>query len=125
MEEIRKSVQAVFPDMDSDKLDKVVECLEDLGTSSLADLAFVEVEDMKGILKPIQCRRLVIAWSRKGVYIMFTILYFLFNINPLSAELSIEIFSHLSCAALPRLQNLCDWKYCFYGKLWRCKCAFG
>ena len=42
-----------------EKLTEVMKVLEDAGADSLADLAFCEVEDFLGILKPVQIRKLL------------------------------------------------------------------
>lgn len=42
-----------------DVIQRVVEVIKNLGVSSAMDLKYVEVDDLAGVLKPIQARKVV------------------------------------------------------------------
>ncbi|XP_027869633.1 uncharacterized protein LOC114142520 isoform X2 [Xiphophorus couchianus] len=63
MEHVKESIQKALPSLRSDLVESVISTLEMIGVSCVEDLGFVRTEDLEGILKPIQCRRLIQAFS--------------------------------------------------------------
>lgn len=60
---MKELVQKVMPSLSSDLMDSLMARLEVMGVNCVHDLNFVKTEDIDGILPPIQCRRLIQAFS--------------------------------------------------------------
>lgn len=67
------SITSVIPTLDEDRLGALVErLLLGVGVESVDDLQYVTLEDMQDILTPLQCRRLLEAFKKKGLFHFFT-----------------------------------------------------
>lgn len=63
MELVRQIVLQAMPSLSNDLMDSLMARLEVIGVNGVDDLNFVNTEDVEGILPPIQCRRLIQAFS--------------------------------------------------------------
>ena len=63
MELVKELVRKAMPSLTNDLMDSLMDRLEVIGVNSIDDLNFVKTEDVNGILPPIQCRRLIQAFS--------------------------------------------------------------
>lgn len=63
MELVKELVKKAMPLLSNDLMDLLMARLEVIGVNSVDDLNFVRIEDVDGILPPIQCRRLIQAFS--------------------------------------------------------------
>ncbi len=70
MEHVKELAQQAMPSLSNDMMDSVMAKLEVIGVNSVEDLGFVKTEDVDGILPPIQCRRLILAFSA-GMFLDF------------------------------------------------------
>lgn len=69
--EIEEEITNFLPNLDRDTITSVVEHLKDvIGVQQQSDLSFVEADDLKLFLTPIQIRKLLLAF-KKGVYTIF------------------------------------------------------
>lgn len=57
MEGIQSAVREVFPEMEKDLFDQLIERVKQLGAETTVDLEYLEAQDFYGILKPIQARK--------------------------------------------------------------------
>lgn len=88
MEPVKELVRRAMPSISNDLMESLMARLELVGVNGLDDLTFVKTEDVDGILPPIQCRRLIQAFSA-GKFLHFYISKY-FNI----ILLFINIFWH-------------------------------
>lgn len=65
---VTTAIAEILKDISSSVLQSVVETLNSLGVSSPED---VQEADLLPILRPIQARKLVSAWSQISKYILF------------------------------------------------------
>lgn len=63
MDEISAFIKEVLPNIPENVLAKLIKKLSDDGFEELADGAVLREEDLLGILKPVQIRKLVAAWK--------------------------------------------------------------
>jgi hypothetical protein len=63
MAEISTFVRTVLPSLPEDVFLKLMQKLSDDGFEELADGALLREEDLVGLLKPVQIRKLVSAWK--------------------------------------------------------------
>lgn len=63
MEHVKEIIQKAMPSLRSDLVKSLMSRLELIGVNCVDDLSFVKTEDVEGILPPIQCRRLIQAFS--------------------------------------------------------------
>ncbi|KAG8186374.1 hypothetical protein JTE90_026793 [Oedothorax gibbosus] len=59
-------IKTALPTLQSDKVSEVYNFLVEMGVENVEDLAFIEVNDLNKILKPVQSRKLIAAWKNKG-----------------------------------------------------------
>ncbi|CAM4566857.1 unnamed protein product [Leuciscus chuanchicus] len=64
-EEISKAVLAALPGLPPDTLTSLMTGLESLGVQSREDLYYLKEDDLLIYLRPIQCRRLICAFTPK------------------------------------------------------------
>ncbi|KAG8186369.1 hypothetical protein JTE90_026788 [Oedothorax gibbosus] len=64
---IEAMIKAALPTLQGDKVSEIYNFLVEMGVENVEDLAFIEVDDMNRILKPVQSRKLIAAWKNKGV----------------------------------------------------------
>jgi hypothetical protein len=68
MSEIKDAIQKVLH-LEESLLQEVMRHLEGtLGVTELVDLEMLQESDLKHLLFPIQCRKLVRAFQKKGIY---------------------------------------------------------
>ncbi len=65
-EEISKAVLAALPGLPPDALASLMTGLESLGVQSTEDLCYLKEDDLLIYLRPVQCRRLICAFTPKG-----------------------------------------------------------
>lgn len=70
MEHVKELVKKALPLLSSDVIDSLMDRLEIIGVGCVDDLNFVRTEDVDGILPPIQCRRLIQAFTA-GKFFVF------------------------------------------------------
>lgn len=64
MDEIEARIRQILPSISSETVTAVLEKLENyLVVTSVADLRFVERQDLEGLLTPIQIRKLLEGWK--------------------------------------------------------------
>ncbi|MEQ2287069.1 hypothetical protein AMECASPLE_008780 [Ameca splendens] len=63
MERVKESNQKALPSLSSYLVESLMFILEMIGVNCVDDLSFVKTEDLEGILPPIQCRRVIQAFS--------------------------------------------------------------
>jgi len=63
MELVKDMVKKAIPSLSNDLMDSLMARLELVGVNCVDDLSFVKIEDVDGILPPIQCRRLIQAFN--------------------------------------------------------------
>ena len=63
---VKESVVSVLPSLPSTTLESVVHSLLESGVEEQGDLQYVEEADLTAHLKPIQCRKLLVAWKPAG-----------------------------------------------------------
>ena len=80
MELVQELVRKAMAALSNDLMDSLMARLEVIGVNSVDDLNFVTMEDVEGILPPIQCRRLIQAFSAGK-------LFFIIISNPHPSEL--------------------------------------
>lgn len=68
MSDIKRALLDVLPTLSETLLSAVADHLSDCGVEEESDLQFVEENDLKELLKPIQCRKLLRSWKVKGLY---------------------------------------------------------
>lgn len=68
---VTTAVAEILKDISSSVLQSVVETLNSLGVSSPEDFRYVQEADLLPVLRPIQARKLVSAWSQNSKYISF------------------------------------------------------
>lgn len=66
IQKIRSAITAVFPDLPVAVLNSVEDTLKALGAESTDDLQYITEGDLLPVLKPIQARRLVVAWAQNS-----------------------------------------------------------
>lgn len=71
---IKDAILSVLPNLPEKSIQKIVEKLTGQGLESTEDLACVREEDLLEILRPIQCRKLLMGWNQ-GKQILFKPLY--------------------------------------------------
>ncbi|XP_052429411.1 uncharacterized protein LOC127970748 isoform X2 [Carassius gibelio] len=59
MDSIEKAIQAVLPQLDEAKLETLVNELVKVGVEGPDDLQFIQEDDIKHLLTPIQCRKII------------------------------------------------------------------
>ncbi|KAJ8336662.1 hypothetical protein SKAU_G00378820 [Synaphobranchus kaupii] len=59
MDSIEKAIQTVLPQLDEAKLETLVNELVKLGVEGQDDLQFIQEDDIKHLLTPIQCRKIL------------------------------------------------------------------
>ena len=81
--EVKESVLQVLPTLCEDLLEAVTTKLGEADIESLEDLRFVEERDLVKLLKSIQCRKLLCAWTVNGKWIwkIITLGYVFFNVR--------------------------------------------
>ncbi|KAF4097911.1 hypothetical protein G5714_021919 [Onychostoma macrolepis] len=62
MEFVKEIVQKAMPSLSNDRMDSLMARLALIGVNGVDDLSFETIEDVDGILPPIQCRRLIQAF---------------------------------------------------------------
>lgn len=67
---VTSAVAEVLTDLASSVLQSVVEMLNSLGVTTPADFQYVQEMDLLPVLRPIQARKLVSAWSQTSKYIL-------------------------------------------------------
>ncbi|KAF5907891.1 uncharacterized protein DAT39_002437, partial [Clarias magur] len=60
---IKEEVTSVLPSLPEDTLNLLVEKVLNQGVESKEDLQYVKEEDIVELIRPIQCRKLLKAWS--------------------------------------------------------------
>lgn len=65
-EDIGKAVLAALPGLPTDTLASLMTGLESLGVQSMEDLFYLREDDLLIYLRPVQCRRLICAFTPKG-----------------------------------------------------------
>ena len=65
-EKIREAILAVLPSLPEQTLSSLQEKLASIGVESKSDLKLIKEEDLQELLRPIQCRKLLQAWSTEG-----------------------------------------------------------
>ncbi|KAF5890601.1 Interferon-induced 44, partial [Clarias magur] len=63
---IKEEVTSVLPSLPEDTLNLLVEKVFNQGVESKEDLQYVKEEDIAELIRPIQCRKLLKAWSAHG-----------------------------------------------------------
>lgn len=63
MEEIKNSITSVMPSITPLLLEQLIATLAESGVEQAEDLRYVQENDLAGHLKPIQCRKLLSAWT--------------------------------------------------------------
>lgn len=71
MEHVKEIIQKAMPSLRSDLVESLMSRLELIGVNCVDDLSFVKTEDVEGILPPIQCRRLIQAFSVGKLCLIF------------------------------------------------------
>ncbi|PIK38041.1 hypothetical protein BSL78_25132, partial [Apostichopus japonicus] len=66
LEDFALSIMQHLPSLPLEMVDKVVEQLLAAGVESVCDLKLITDEDLSSVLKPIQRRKLLIAWANKA-----------------------------------------------------------
>ena len=75
MDEIKKSILAVLPDIDPALLQEIIHHLiDEVGVNEPADFKYIQYEDLP-MLKPIQRRRYLDSLKKKGRLITYNIQY--------------------------------------------------
>ena len=64
--DMKEAVRQVLPSLSEELLDGVVKKMIEDGVDLVTDLQFVQEADLSGLLRPIQCRKLLQAWKAKG-----------------------------------------------------------
>ncbi|KAL6466696.1 hypothetical protein MHYP_G00245000 [Metynnis hypsauchen] len=62
-EEIRQAILSVLPSLPEQTLSSLLEKLVSTGVECKSDLKLIKEEDLQELLRPIQCRKLLQAWS--------------------------------------------------------------
>lgn len=70
MELVKDIVGKAMPSLSNELMDSLMARLEKIGVDSVDDLSFVKIEDVDGILPPIQYRRLIQAFN-SGTFLDF------------------------------------------------------
>lgn len=68
MELVKKLVQKAMPSLCHVEMDSLMARLKEIGVNGVEDLNFVKTEDVDGILAPIQCRRLIQAFTAGKIF---------------------------------------------------------
>lgn len=63
---MREAIFSTLPSIPAASLDSIVEKLIQQGVETEDDLQYVREQDIEEFMRPIQCRRLLNAWKRKG-----------------------------------------------------------
>lgn len=63
MEVVRDVITRAMPLLANDDIDNLMACLKQIGVLSIDDMKLVTSDDVDGILPPIQCRRLIQAFT--------------------------------------------------------------
>lgn len=64
MEEIKKRIKATLPKLTEETLTTVLTKLQDeVGVDEPDDLQYVTADDLQELLKPIEVRKLLVAWD--------------------------------------------------------------
>lgn len=66
---LSSAIADVLPDISASELNLVVDTLKSLGVETTQDFQFVQEADLLSVLRPIQARKLVSAWTRTSKYI--------------------------------------------------------
>lgn len=66
LEDFALSIMQHLPSLPLEMVDKVVEQLLAAGVESVCDLKLITDDDLSSVLKPIQRRKLLIAWANKA-----------------------------------------------------------
>lgn len=59
MDSIEKAIRTVLPQLDEAKLETLVNELVKVGVEGPDDLQFIQEDDIKHLLTPIQCRKII------------------------------------------------------------------
>ena len=65
-ETVRSAITAVLPDLPVAVLNTVEDALNSLGAETTHDLQLIKEADLLPVLKPIQARKLVVAWAQSS-----------------------------------------------------------
>lgn len=65
---LQDAIHEVLPDLPDTARDTLVETLQSLGVETSSDLQFVTEADLLPVLRPIQVRKAVAAWTAKCKY---------------------------------------------------------
>jgi len=57
-------IRAVLPNISEDSIAQILTRLADIGVESSQDLQHVTEEDLSAVMRPIQARKLLAAWSQ-------------------------------------------------------------
>lgn len=63
MEVVRDYITGAMPLLANEDIEKLIARLKQIGVLSIDDMKFVTSDDVDGILPPIQCRRLIQAFT--------------------------------------------------------------
>ncbi|GBN81878.1 hypothetical protein AVEN_18462-1 [Araneus ventricosus] len=64
MEIIRCKIVQILPSLQSNIQDSLIKLLEDIGVTAEDELKYVQESDLTAILRPIQARKLIDAWTQ-------------------------------------------------------------
>jgi hypothetical protein len=61
--DVKNVIEIILPNITSESCKRLLEKLAEIGVESREDLPIVREEDLSGILKPIQMRKLMNGWA--------------------------------------------------------------
>lgn len=66
-EEVKEAIVAVLPGLPEQTMSFLMEKLVAIGVECKSDLKLIKEEDLQEYLRPIQCRKLLQAWSKGNI----------------------------------------------------------
>ena len=66
---LRTSITGILPTLSGETVEAVLAELDAIGVTNQNELTFIQEEDLKSVLKPIQIRKLLHAWKSEGMHL--------------------------------------------------------
>lgn len=70
-EELKINIHGILPSIPEETVNGIIHALKYVGLETMSDLQFVQEEDLILVLKPIQRRKLIRAWSKQSKIICY------------------------------------------------------